>query len=410
MKVIKFGLILALTSLLLSGCWDKMELEDQAYVVVLGLDLAKEKNLLDVTFQIANPQVGSTDKSSAPNEPPSDTVTFTAPDILSAKELANSVVTRKLSFAHLRTLVIGEKLARSQLLSNALVASIRDPELRRETNFIVSAEQAVNFIHNNKPKLETRPHKYYAFMQQRWRDTGHVPYATLNRFMTRVNGELFLAIYGTTERKNSPPKIDEDDYLAGQISQVGGDPVQIMGSAVLKNGVMIGKLTGEETRHALLLRRKAINHDYVASFPDPLNKNFRVTLRVMKRGNTDIKINVKKDPPTIDVTVPIKTQLLSIPSLINYATNLEKQRQFVSSIKEHMEKESQAIIAKSQREFKSEPFVWYVEARKQFWTLQEFEKYDWENQFAKATVNVKFDVSLESFGKQTSPHRIEQKE
>lgn len=38
----------------LSGCWDKMELEDRAYVVALGLDKNEKENFIDVTFQIAN--------------------------------------------------------------------------------------------------------------------------------------------------------------------------------------------------------------------------------------------------------------------------------------------------------------------------------------------------------------------
>lgn len=409
MKVIKVVMTLIMSTLLLCGCWDKLELEEQAYVVVLGLDLTEEK-LVKITFQIANPQVGSTDKSTAPNEPPSDTVTFTAPDVLSAKELANSVVTRKLSFAHLRTLVIGEELARSQLLSRIIGSALRDPELRREINVIVSREKSYEFIHNNKPKLETRPHKYYAFMQQRWRDTGHVPYATLNRYLQRVHGELFLTIYGTTERLAVKPKANEDEYAAGEIPQIAGDPVQIMGSAVLKNGVMIGTLTGEETRQALLLRKKTLNHVFVNSYPDPIKKDSRVTVRLIKNGISKIKIDVKQDPPAVDVNVPIKAQVLSIPSSINYITDVEKQGMLTKLLKAELVKQSNHIIAKSQREFKGEPFVWYLEARKQFWTLEEYNKYDWEKKFTTAKVNVNFDVKLESFGKQLKPQRIEKKE
>ncbi|MFC5452685.1 Ger(x)C family spore germination protein [Paenibacillus aestuarii] len=409
MQVLKSILIFTMAALLLSGCWDKLELEEQAYVVVLGLDLA-EKNLVNVTFQIANPQVGSTDKGNAPNEPPSDTLTFTAPDILSAKELANSVVTRKISFAHLRTLVIGEELAKTKLLPNIIVAALRDPEMRREINVIVSHEKSVTFIHHNKPKLETRPHKYYAFMQKRWRDTGHVPYATINRFMQRVHEELFLTIYGTTNRVAAKEKKDEDDYIAGEIPQISGDPVQIMGSAVLKDGVMIGKLTGEETRHVLLLRRKALSHVFVSSYPDPLDNKYRVTVRLLKSSNTQIQINVKKDPPVIHVKVPIKAQVLSIPSLNNYVTDEGNQRLLTKAISNDLKEISTRLIQKTQQEYRAEPFVWFLDARKQFATLQAFEAYEWEKKYADAKVTVDFDVKIESFGKQMDPQHMEQKE
>ncbi|MFK4996770.1 hypothetical protein ACI2OX_02230 [Bacillus sp. N9] len=187
MKTIKI-LLISLIPFLLSGCWGKLELEERDYAVVLGLDKAKDDHLIDVTFQIANPQVGSSDTSTAENEPPSDIVTVSAPDILSAKELANSVLPRKVSFDHLRIIIIGEELAKTTLFHHVIGSAVIDPEVRRENNLIVSKEKASEFIKNNQPKLETRPHKYYAFMQQRWRDTGYVPYSNLNRYFQRLSG------------------------------------------------------------------------------------------------------------------------------------------------------------------------------------------------------------------------------
>lgn len=313
-------------------------------MVVLGLDKSRN-NLLDVTFQIANPQVGSSDKGIAQNEPASDIITFTAADIISAKDMANTVITRKLSFAHLRTVIVGEELAKSTVFHNIIGSSIRDPEMRREINLVVSKEKATDFIHANKPKLETRPHKYYAFMQERWRDTGYVPYATLNRYFQRLGGELYLAIYATAKR-NEKYKEDEDDYLAGQVPQKSGNPIQIMGSAVFKQGKMIGTLSGEETRYALYLRRKSLAYTFLASYPDPLDRKYRVSLRVIKDGNTRIDIDVEKDPPQIKVTVPVKAQIYSIPSLINYASDVEKQQLLKQSMMQGWEVKTSQLIKK----------------------------------------------------------------
>ena len=162
--------------LLLTSCGDKLELEQRAYAVVIGLDQNEDDDqLIDVTFQIANPQVGSTDTGASQNEQPSDIVTVTTPDLLSAKELANSIITREMSFEHLRTIIVGEKFAETPLFHHIFNSAIIDPEMRIENEFIVSKEKASAFIEANLPKLETRPHKYYFYMQQRWRDTGYVP-------------------------------------------------------------------------------------------------------------------------------------------------------------------------------------------------------------------------------------------
>lgn len=386
--------------LLLSGCWDRLELEEQAFVVAIGLDKSP-KNMVGVTFQIANPQVGSSDKGAAPNEPPSDIVSFASTDILSAKEIANSVITRKISFAHLKTIVISEEFAKTELYHRVIGASVRDPEMRREVNLIVSREKAADFIHANKPKLETRPHKYYAFMQERWRDTGFVPYSTLNRYFQRLGEDtLFLAIYATTEHTEPKYMRNEDQYKAGEIPQRGGDPVQIMGSAVFKAGKMIGTITGEETRLSLFLRRKSLTHSYIATYPDPLNDEYRVTARIIKKGNTKIKVNARTDPPEVTVTLPIRVQVLSTPSFEEYAINKENMDILNQALQQNLIDSINKIVVKSQQSFTGEPFLWHLSARSQFLTLPEYHAYDWSKKFTKAKVHVQVDMKLENFGKQ----------
>lgn len=393
-----------LALLLLTGCWDKLELEEQAYTVVLGIDQAEDREMIKVTFQIANPQVGSSDTGSAENEPPSDIVTFTAPDVLSAKELANSVVTRKISFAHLRSLVVSEEFAKNKYFHRIITASMRDPEMRREVNLIVSKENASEFIHKNNPKMETRPHKYYAFMQERWSDTGHVPFSTLNRYFTRISQHsLFMGIYATTERSEKKPQKDEDRYLAGDIPQSAGDPTQIMGSAVFKNGIMIGKLTGEETRQMLFLRRKSLVQSLITTFPDPTNDRYRVTVRLIKKGNTKVKVNVRQEPASVHVTVPLKVQVLSTPSFANYAEDKGLQKLLTQAIAKNLEEGAERLVNKTQNKLKGDPFLWSLNARTQFWTRTEFERYDWDEQYVKADVSIHYDLLLESFGKQLKP-------
>jgi spore germination protein KC len=399
-------LVSLLPFLLLSSCGDKLELEQHAYAVVIGLDTNDEDdNLIDVTFQIANPQVGSTDTGAAPNEPPSDIVTFTTPDLLSAKELANSVITREISFDHLDTIIVGEKLAKTPLFHHIIASAIIDPEIRLENTLLISKEKASDFIHANHPKLETRPHKYYFYMKQRWKDTGFVPLSDLNRYFQRMSGDLYLAIYATTER-NKEVRKHEDYYVAGQIPQMAGDPVQMMGSAVFKNGQMIDTLTGEETRMALLLRQKSLSHYAIQSFADPINNNFRISTQIMLDGKTKVKIDATTDIPDVKVTVPVKVQVFSNPSLTNYTTNLKHQETLKESIENELEKIATDLIRKTQEEFKAEPFLWYLEARRQFWTIHEYEKYNWNEKYSNAKVEVNFDVKIESLGAQLKPEVI----
>lgn len=397
-------ILFALLFPLLSGCWDRVEIEKQAHVIAIGLDQA-EGHLVDVTFQIANPQVGTTDIGQSEKEPPSDVITLTAPGIVAAKETASTIIPRRLNFAHFGTMIVSEELARTSKFHHVVSASTGDPEQRREVNIIITKERASEFIHANKPKLETRPHKYYDFMELRWRDSGHVPSASLNHYYQRLWGELFLAIYATTEKKEKITQ-NSDSIIAGQVPQKGGDPVQMAGSAIFTEGKMVGTLTAEETRMSLILRNKEILNSFITTVKDPLNPDRRITVRFLKERPTKVKINAKRDPTEIDAKIKLKVQILNIESLTDYVLNLENQAILKQSIEQGFQKNIHNLIKKIQRKYKGEPFNWALIARRQFFTLEQYEQYDWIEKFKEAKINIEVNTEIESFGKQFTPPQV----
>ena len=390
--------------LLVAGCWDQLELEEQAFVVVIGLDKGPG-NTVEVTFQIANPQVGSSDIGTAQNEPSSDTIRFTSSDILSAKELANSVVTRTINFAHLKTMIVHEQLARDKRFPHIAGAAIRDPEMRREVAMIVSREKAYDFIMKNRPRLETRPHKYYELKQQRWQETGYVPYSTLNQYLQQqVIDSMFLAIYATAEEKNQRVWSREDDYIAGQVPKRSGDPVQMMGAAVFHNGKMVGTLTGQQMRWVQMLRHQSSVDAFITSFPDPLDERAMVTVRLFKNGATKIRMNLRKEEPDIHVTLYLRVQVLSFTSLQPYATDVEKQQLLIRHLREEIRKEVLDVIRTCQEKFPGDPFEWELIARKHFMTMPAYRAYGWSRHFKKANADVTVELRIENFGKQRTPY------
>ncbi|TDX48034.1 Ger(x)C family spore germination protein [Orenia marismortui] len=398
MRSVKLILVFMIL-ILLTGCFNRVELEEMAYVVVIGLDKG-EAGGFEVTYQIGNPQVGSSDRVQAEGEPPSEIVTLTAPDITTARDLANISVSREVTYAHLKVLVTGEKLTRSGEAFTLLDSVLRDEAIKQEVMLIVSKEKASEFIRGNKHKLETRPHKHYEFMARRWKETGLVPDATLLRFFPRTLGDagLFLSTYATSKKGKSKYGY-EDEYLAGQVKKEGGNPIQMIGSAVLKEGKMIGTLTGEETKLSLLLRPHTVRNSILASYSDPLAKEKRIAARWMKTKDTQIEMDLSTDTPKIDVIVPLKFEILSIASGIDYIENLEKQKILKDSIASSLEDKAKQLVNRTQQEFKGDPFQWYLIARKEFWTLDEYIKYNWMKSYPRAEVNIRFDIKIVNFGR-----------
>lgn len=389
----------------LTGCWDQLELEEQAFITVIGVDMAAD-NRYSITYQIAGPGGGglSNITGSSPNLPTSEVVTFVVPDLISARNLASISVTRRPSFAHTSNIVVSEEVARSDQFYDLLASAVRDRQIRRDSFLIVSKEKAADFIRNNDPKLEARPHKFYNFMSKRWREIGLVPVSNLNKLIQREEAgeDLFLANYGSSiERVNKIGK-NEGDYEPGQIQKGGGNPTEIIGSVVIKDGKMIDSLDGESTRICILLRPTLDTNNIQMTFQDPVKKESRVSTE-LSRNNIKIDMDLKSDPPKINVMVNTDIILLGIPSGIDYVQNLSNQELLRTSIQNELTQLSNTMVKKTQEVYGKSPFNWSLEARKEFLTIDDYKKYDFPNKYKDAKISVSYKVNIKAFGKQLRP-------
>ncbi|PAL14836.1 Ger(x)C family spore germination protein [Peribacillus simplex] len=399
----KTGMIV-LCLFLLTGCWDKIELEEQAFVVVVGLDKGKE-GMLDVTFQIANPQVGSTDRSKADKEKAYEIVTLSAPNLSVATQMANVSVTRNITLSHVKALIVGEELARDNMFLHISETITKERGLRESVLFLVSKENASSFIRNNKTPFETRPHKFYDLMGERWKETGFVPLSTYQMYLKNIQHDAgaFLSIYGTAKNRHQKVKKEEDENVAGEVKIRSGSHTQSIGSVVFKNGKAIGKLTGEETRLTLLLQQDSDVHELTTSFTDPIKTEKTIGTRIIIEKKAKIKVNTKKSSPFITATVPVKVDLVSVPSLVNYSTNIKNGDRLKSHIEKELERKTDKVVKKSQEELEVDIFEFYYAARRKFLTMKQYEAYNWMKSYPKATVIIHYEVELYQFGEQVLP-------
>jgi hypothetical protein len=220
---------------------------------------------------------------------------------------------------------------------------------------------------------------------------------------TEADGSLFLSTYATTKRLITKKGADEGAYLPGEIEKEGGNLAELIGSAVFKNGIMIGKLNGNETRLNSLLREEPETKQMLVTFTDPYDSKFRIDTRIIKSKKTKIKVDLKGNEPLIDVTVPLQMDILGIPSFTNYPEDLNKQKFLKDYLERYLEKISMKLVEKTQKEFKGDPFQWDLNARKKFLTVDEYKKYNWIKHYADAKVNIHYEVTIRSFGKQLNP-------
>ncbi|WP_307197056.1 Ger(x)C family spore germination C-terminal domain-containing protein [Neobacillus niacini] len=123
---------------------------------------------------------------------------------------------------------------------------------------------------------------------------------------------------------------------------------------------------------------------------------------------TDVKIKKRKGPPKIDVKVPIEIELLSVPSMIDYAGDLKRQKILKNWIANEIEKKMVPLIEKTKKEYKSEPFYWSLYVRPLFNSTKEYEEWDWANKnYPFSDIDVNVQVEIIGFGKQMKESEME---
>ena len=128
-RTLLVGLVLSMAATLVS-CYDRMEIEDVAWIQAAGFDRAPEGIL--TTLQIGIPSQlrlpGSSAMGSATHY---TTISIASTTVLEAIDLASLNLGRTISFLHTQVVVFGEELARSDVRS--LVQLWIDSRVQRHT-------------------------------------------------------------------------------------------------------------------------------------------------------------------------------------------------------------------------------------------------------------------------------------
>ncbi|WP_147532756.1 Ger(x)C family spore germination protein [Bacillus marasmi] len=159
MKRWRVQFTLWMSVLILSGCWDRIEVNDLAFINGTGFDLLKE-NQIRVSVQVPLPSaLGGAGSSgggggTGGNKPYYIDSTV-GRNVREANDLLQGRMSRKNYFAHRRVIVFGEELARAGL-KKSMDVIVEQPQSRLTTFVLVTKGDAIDVL-NASPHLEKLP-------------------------------------------------------------------------------------------------------------------------------------------------------------------------------------------------------------------------------------------------------------
>lgn len=391
------GKLLCLSLLFLTGCWDRIEIEDRGFVVAIAIDkneaedelqpVRKGRHQLEFTQQIVIPsgmqQASGKGGSGGNGQKAYVNVTETGDSLLESTRNIASKVSRTPFHEHNRVIVISEELAETpEMVKNLLDVFVRDKEMRRGSKVFISTGKAKSIL-DLSSTIEKLPAKYLDSISQNIRRNSRMaPPTRVGDIQERMlNMESFAV-----------QKIEKHQ-----------DDIKMAGLAVFrgKDASLSGYLDPEETEGRNLMTGDVQGGLLQVDYKDELVAveflNAKRKIKVEAAGPEQIRFHIHIQVTAIGTHLFEQMKTVDPVEIANLEAELTKEVLRLAG----------AAVEKSQHEFKTDVFGLAEQLKVENYRLWEQIKKDWdsgENYFSKSKINVTAAVKIQHFQNVRNTH------
>ncbi len=377
-------LICIIIPIILTGCWDKVEINERAFVTAVGIDILNEKE--------TGEEKDKTDKKQSDRY----LITYILPNIeaigkegqgepvfiVSSKGRSPYETTRQLTtrvhqilfFSHMKILVIGEDVAKnSDMLREILDSLERNYAISRRIHVLVAKGTAKEIL-NVDSQYEADIGIYLSRIFENAGDTAIFNPLTL--------GDLLQNLH------------DEKNALMPRVA-AGEDDVKVSGSGVIKNYKLIGWLEEIENRSVMFLK-DMIKSDLivVTATEDNILVPYEVT-----QSKTDKNAKIEDGRIKVRFMIEMEGDLrqfkMDRPEDVLDDKFLKKLESVIES---YFKTQIENTVKKLQKEFKVDVIgvnEYLSKFKPDIWS--QF-KDDWENVFPDIDIQVEVDSKIRRIG------------
>jgi spore germination protein KC len=386
---------------LLTGCWDRLEIEERAVVLGISVDVAspsadKEEDeisylagsysaphneMIRVAVQIALPgkiplgpgESGGGKGGARQTVWVIDVVGYTIDDALMNLQ---QQISGRLFFGHLRVIVVSEELARKGL-QNLNDFFRRDPEVRRMAWLMISDGNAEKLM-RAAPELERVPALYLLATLDNAVRSGKFPTNYVGMFWSnsvKKGQEAYLPYVGLEKEQN----------------------IELMGLAYFKNEEMVG--TTKPLEIATYMQIKGLNPGGYRGFVKMDGTSNIVTIYSTSRKS---KLDVQIRNNHLYFTVSIFTEI-NMEEKINeqFTVNNSQILKEIEQAHKASTKKACEVLVEEMQQKKTDIFGFgeYVRAKKpSYWNREIKTKERWQQMFHDINVEIKVDSKIRRIG------------
>lgn len=382
----KFFVILFSLVILLTGCWDKVEINKRIFVTAIGIDKIEKPNeekkgkevemfpeLIPDRYRIiyAYPNTGMfAGKIEGEHR---HTITSTGANMVDIEKNMNTTLGGVTTFDHTKIIVLGANFAKDARMVREVLDHIeRSPEIGRRIHFMITSGKADKII---ETEIEYTPPIVGLYI----RDLIDKPSR-----MARVVDADFGYILRTLHESNATiiPRIESSE-----------NEVKVSGVGVIKDYQLVGWMGEMETVMLMVML------DRVNMITHTLEVDDDIISGTITHSKTDMKVYEKDGKIVISFNVVaegnLKQHLFMVkekPVNVEYLNQVEKKMQ------ESAERQIETTFKRIQEEFGADLVQAGEYLRKYEPELWQSVKNDWDEIFSQAELEVKVDLRVRRVG------------
>jgi spore germination protein KC len=373
-SLVRITIASGIVLLFLTGCWDKTELVDLAFIQGVAIDLADDGQI-QLTSHLYRPSGGS-GASSQQGQRANKFVNIITKDhsVFEAVRDLTIHLGRRGQWSHMRVLVISEELAQKKSIAEVLDFFARDHEVRGTIAVLISKGKASEYF-QVKPLIENTTGQQFREIQEK-----------TSRYTGKTGKISFLDLSIQLKNQSGAGVVP---YVYIVNTEV-GKTVSIAGLAIIKDGIMTGLISPDDTEEVSILTNKFQNGIIRIPCTNEGNEEEpEMDAYEVLSAKTKLTPKIKKD----SITVKVQTKLEgSAGELVcSSLTTTEETKRLLQKIEKDVVKEMKASIRLLQKQkadvlgiadqiYRKNPALWKK------W------KPDWEDRFA----DIRFEIDVEA--------------
>ncbi|WP_236687192.1 Ger(x)C family spore germination protein [Ornithinibacillus californiensis] len=369
--------MLLLSIVLLSGCWDRYELQDLAIITAAAIDVVEDEQIR-ISVQIFIPRAITSGET---GEDPSTGSTFVREGV--GKSLAQAVadlqtnIPRKLFWGQCRIFIFGKELAEMGI-QKEIDFLVRHPSPRGISNLYVSQEEAKRMLELIPPLERYSGEALRKLSQQEIGiDT------TLKDVDVKLAGDSQSIALPIIKVLVSPEE-----------SRQGNQSIPVIdGTAVFQRDKMVGALNMEETSWLLWLIR-TLKNGTISVMP---KGNEEEVVMMPISGNVKFNPHISKNTWNMTFSLEVEANVIQNETLLNLH-NENTVKQFEKEIEKVLKENLTQTMEKLQQEFHTDILDFGKRFHRKYPDEWKKVKNNWVEKYPEVNVTIHVNAKINKTG------------